>query len=246
VSGRPRRQVKSFGFEEGEVLCGKYRVLERIGKGWEGEVYLAREQATGIERSVKLFFPHRDPQGRVSNLYARKLHRLRQCPILIQYHTRETLQFNDWTVRLLVSEYVEGELLSSFLRRQPGRRLDPFQALHMLHALAVGIEQIHNLREYHGDLHSDNVIVRRRGIGFTVKLVDLFHWGPPTAANIHEDVYNLIVMFHECLGGRRHYAKLPPEVRWICCGLKRTLIRQRFRGVGQLRQHLENMAWDSR
>ncbi len=84
----------------------------------------------------------------------------------------------------LVSEYVEGELLSAFLKRQPGRRLSAFQGAHLLHALASGIEAIHNVGEYHGDLHTDNVIVLRHGLGFELKLLDMYSWGAPNAENI--------------------------------------------------------------
>ena len=31
--------------------------------------------------------------------------------------------------------------------------------------------------EYHGDLHDDNIIVRRHGLSFDLKLVDMFPWG---------------------------------------------------------------------
>lgn len=137
----------------------------------------------------------------------------------------------------------EGELLSAFIRRQKGRRLSPFPALHLLHALARGIECIHQMGDYHGDLHTDNVIVSRYGLGFELRLLDLFHWGRPRAENIHDDVVNLIHIFHESLGGAARYARLPPEVKAICCGLKRTLILRKFRTAGQLKEYLETMEW---
>jgi serine/threonine protein kinase len=141
---------------------------------------------------------------------------------------------------------VEGELLSAFLRRQRGGRLDPFEAMHLLHALADGIELIHDRGEYHGDLHEDNVLVQRRGLGFDVKLVDMFRWGKPSAANIHEDVIDLVKLFHLAVGGPRRYAQQPQEVKEICRGLRRSLILERFRTAGQLRQYLESLDWSSR
>ena len=66
----------------------------------------------------------------------------------------------------MLSDFVEGELLSKFLKRQRGGRLSPFQGIHLLHALASGIECIHSLGEYHGDLHTENIIVTRFGLGF--------------------------------------------------------------------------------
>lgn len=238
------RRITEFGFEPGQILAGKYEIISQIGAGWEGEVYLLRECSTGIERAAKFWYPHRNRQNRAARFYAKKLHKLRHCPILIQYHTQETIVYRDLPVRFLVSEFVEGELLSHFLARQPGKRIPVFQALHLLHALATGIEKIHNLREYHGDLHDENVIIRRYGLSFDLKLVDMFHWGPASPENIHEDVCNLVRIFYDAIGGAKHYAKQPVEAKTICCGLKRSLILKKYRTAGQLRQYLETMQWE--
>ncbi len=237
-------RITAFGFQPGEVLAGKYEVLDQLGWGWEGEVYLVRECATGIERAAKIWFPHRNVRNRAARFYAKKLHKLRHCPILIQYHTQETIEFRGQRVRFLVSEYVEGELLRKFIDRQPGRRLTVFEALHVLHALAAGIEQIHNVREYHGDLHDENIIIRRRGIAFELKLVDMFRWGAASPENIHEDVINLVRLFYDAVGGAKRYARQPAVVKKLCCGLKRSLILRKFRTAGQLRQYLETLPWE--
>ena len=81
------------------------------------------------------------------------------------------------------------------------------------------------------------------GLTFDLKLLDMFHWGAAKPENIHDDVVNMIQMFYDALGGRKHYAKQPAEVKAICCGLKRTLILGKFRTAGQLRQYLETMRW---
>jgi len=241
-----RNRISSFELDPGTWLAGKYQVQELLGRGWEGEVYRVRERSTGVERSAKLFFPQRNPGNRAMRFYARKLHKLRDCPILIQYHTQETHEHEGVPVTVLVSEYVEGELLSAFLHRQPGHRLDPFQALHLLHALAAGVEDIHASREYHGDLHAGNVIVRRHGLGFDVKLLDLFPRGRPSAANLLDDVCDLVRLLYDAVGGQRRYAGQPPEIKDICCGLKRSLITRKFRTAGELRWHLETLEWWSR
>ncbi len=236
-------RISSFKLSGGTLLAGKYEVVSRLGSGWEGEVYLVRECGTRIERTVKIFFPRRNLGNRALRFYARKLHKLRHCPIVIQYHTRDTFVFDGLPVSFLVSEFVEGELLSDFLKRQSGRRLNSFQAVHLLHALAAGIELIHNVGEYHGDLHTDNVIVLRYGLGFELKLLDMFSWGSPNAENIQHDVFDLIRIFYDALGGQRWYRRQPQEVKDICKGLKRSLIAREFRSAGQLCQHLEMMEW---
>jgi serine/threonine protein kinase len=225
------------------VIARKYEVISLLGSGWEGEVYKIREKSTGIERAAKLFFPQRNVRNRTSIFYARKLHKLRHCPIVIQYYTEESIQYRGGSLTVLVSEYVEGELLSEFLKRQPGRRISPFQALHLLHALVVGMESVHRLREYHGDLHPENIIVSRYGLDFDLKLLDLFHWTTPKRENIQDDICDLVRIFYDATGGAAHYAKQPGEVKDICCGLKRSLILERFPTVVHLRQHLETMEW---
>lgn len=237
-------QIDRFDFAPGRILARKYEVVSHLGRGWEGEVYMVRERATGIERAAKFFFPQRNPRDRTATFYARKLHKLRHCPIVIQYHTQESILFRGIPITFLVSDFVEGELLSEFIARQPGKRLPAFQALHLLHALAKGIECIHQLREYHGDLHANNIIVQRFGIGFDLKLVDLFHWGAPKKENIHDDVVDLIRIFYDALGGKRHYAGQPRQIKAVCSGLRRDLILKKFRSAGQLREYLENITWD--
>jgi serine/threonine protein kinase len=236
-------KIDSFDFKPGRILAGKYEVISHLGAGWEGEVYLVKERSTGIERTAKLFFPQRNIKDKAANFYATKLHKLRICPIVIQYHTQEIIKYRGQSITALISEFVEGELLSRFLARQPGKRLNPFQAIHLLHALASGIECIHKMKEYHGDLHSDNVIVRRYGLGFELKLLDMFHWGRSTNDHIHSDTVDLVHIFYEALGGKKHYAKQPQEVKAICRGLKRSLILQNFKTAGELRDFLENMSW---
>jgi len=237
-------RIDSFGLQPGRIIGRKYEVVEFLGMGWEGEVYKIVERSTGIERAAKLFFPQRNRRDRAAKLYARKLHKLRHCPIVIQYHTREELIWRRVPITVLISEYVEGEKLSDFVRRQPGQRLQPFTAVHLLYALVKGMEQVHHAREYHGDLHTENVIVHRYGLGFDLKLLDLYEWAAPKRENIQTDIVDLVRIFHEVLGGARHYARLPANVKWICSGLKQHLILKKFPTTSRLREHLESMRWD--
>lgn len=236
--------IRSFNLHSGRVLAGKYKITQKLGAGWEGEVYLVEEQATGIERAAKIFFPQRNQGGKAVKFYARKLHKLRHCPFIIQYHTQELLRLRGLSVSCLISEFVAGELLRDFIKRQPGGCLTPFQAVHLLHALAQGIECVHAMGDYHGDLHAENIIVQRFGLGFELKLLDIFHWGSSKAENIHDDVINLVHIFYEALGGRACYAEQPKVIKSICCGLKRSMILKKFKSAGKLRAYLEKIVWD--
>lgn len=238
-----KQKIDSFNLYPGRTIAKKYQIIEPLGEGWEGEVYKIVETGTGIIRAAKFFYPHRNLRDKSAKLYARKLHKLRHCPIIIQYHTHEEIIYKRQTITVLISEYVEGERLQDFLLRQPARRLLPFQAVHLLYALVVGIEHIHEMREYHGDLHTENVMVNRYGLGFDLKLIDLYHWSAPKRENIQEDIIDMVRIFYDVLGGRKYYAGQPDNVKQICCGLKRSLILKKFPTSSRLKQYLESMQW---
>jgi tRNA A-37 threonylcarbamoyl transferase component Bud32 len=241
---RASKKVRRFDLPPGRTIAGKYVIERPLGSGWEGEVYVISERLTGIRRAAKFYYPHRDPMGKSAIAYARKLDALRHCPILLQYHHQEFASVKRKKVLVVISELVEGVKLSEFLARQPRKRLSTFEALHVLYALARGIAPIHALGEYHGDIHDDNIMIRRRGVGFDVKLLDFFDLGKPTRAKIHKDVLNLVQVFHAIVGGRDSYARQPQVVKDVIRGQKDSLILARFQTAGDIQRHLENLEWE--
>jgi len=237
-------KVKRFDFPPGRSIAGRYQIERPLGSGWEGEVYAIVERNTGIRRAAKFYYPHRDPMGKAAISYARKLDALRHCPILMQYHHQEIAYVKRKKVMVVISELVEGQKLSEFLSAQPGHRLSTFEALNVLYVLAKGISPIHARGEYHGDIHDDNIMIRRQGIGFEVKLLDFFDLGRPTRSKIHKDVLNLVEVFHTIVGGRDRYADQPRVVKEIIRGLKDSLILERFQSAQDIQHHLESLTWD--
>ena len=241
---RPGKSKQRFDFAPGRSVAGKYQIERQLGSGYEGEVYAIVERATGIRRAAKFYYPHRDPLGKAAIVYARKLDALRHCPILMQYHHQEIAYVKRRKVMVVISELVEGEKLSEFLVRQPGHRLSTFEALHVLYMLAKGIAPIHDRGEYHGDIHDDNVMIRRQGIGFEIKLLDFFDLGRPSKDKIQKDVLNLVQVFHSLVGGRKRYGEQPKVVKEIIRGLRDSLILDRFSSAGAIQRHLENLTWE--
>src|SRR2546421_5364117 len=183
---RQTRNVKRFDFPPGRKIAGKYEIERPLGSGWEGEVYAIIERTTGIRRAAKFYYPHRDPTGKAAIAYARKLDALRHCPILMQYHHQEIAYVRKKKVTVVISELVEGVKLSEFLHQQRNHALTTFEALHVLYTLAKGIAPIHARGEYHGDIHDDNIMIRRQGIGFEVKLLDFFDLGRRNRSKSHK------------------------------------------------------------
>jgi serine/threonine protein kinase len=234
-----------FDFNSGDIIAKKYIILKKLGGGWEGEVYKAQEISSKITCALKFFYPHRNKRNKVANQYAQRLHKLSESPVSINYYTQESIRFKNELITCFVFEYADGMILSHFVKRQPGGRLGVLQGLQLLHSLAKGIENVHYLNEYHGDLHTDNIIIKRKGLGFEFKLLDMYNWGDAKSLNKTEDILNLIRLFHEVIGGKKHYAKHPKEVKDICLGLKASMIKRKFRTASILRQHIENLEWES-
>lgn len=233
-----------FNFSPGAKISKKYQVIKKLGQGWEGEVYQVKEIATGIERAAKFFFPKRNKNNKSTKLYAKKLHKLRTCSILIQYMTQESLNFQGQEVMYLVSDFVEGETLEAFVKKFPGNRLTPFQAVNLLYTLVKGMEEIHLKKEHHGDLHTENIIVSGYGLKFDVRVLDMFYKPGAKPEDYRYDLVECIRTFYEILGGQKYYSRQPKAVKKICCGLKQSLIIKKFKNLTGLRVYLENMTWE--
>jgi len=232
-----------FNLRPGLTLGRNYYVVDFLGSGWEGEVYKVEERRTGILRAAKIFYDHRRLKPNQLRRYTNKLHKLRHCPIITQYHHRDIARVGGRQVEILVSDFAEGVLLSAYLDQQPGKRFIPFEALHLIHSLAQGVEQIHFLGEYHGDIHTDNILVSKRGLGFEVHLLDFLDLGRSTREKIQGDVFDLIGVLYELVGGDSGYRRCGPEIRSLVLGRKRNLISKKFRTAGQLRLAIENLKW---
>ena len=144
---------------------------------------------------------------------------------------------------------IPGELEGERYKKSPEivkaamKRMPVFEALQLLHSLAMGMEQIHLLGEYHADIHSENIMVKRRGLGFEVSLIDFFDLGRATRERIQNDVYQMIHLFYHLLGGAAMYWKIPQSARGLIRGRRYDLIAQRYRNAGQLRIAMENLEW---
>lgn len=229
----------------GRRLGSRYRVERLLGQGSEGAVYSVIDIATGIRRAAKLFRPDSDRRGRLTTRHAQKLNRLRYCGIVLQYLHSETVRVRSETLTAVVSELCEGQQLQKFIEQQPGKRVSTFMALHILQTLVDGLEEVHLAGEYHADVHTENIMVQPRGVGFELKLIDFYEWGRTTKSKQQQDILDAVKVFYDMLGGRRVYRRLPEEVRYICAGLQTYHILKRFPTMADLGGYLRTFEWMS-
>ena len=74
---------------------------------------------------------------------------------------------------------------------------------------------------------------------------EVIPWGKPSRMRLREDIIQMVQVLYDTVGGRKHYASQPPEIKAICRGLRRDLILRRFPSVLHLRKYLESFSWKS-
>ncbi len=238
-----KTQIKDFDFNEGHLLNNKYKIISQLGAGWEGEVYSIVEIKTGIIRAAKFFYPARNSKNKTLIAYAKKLNNLNDAPIIIKYITQEEIDFREQKILYLVSEYIDATSLDDYIQNFKNKTISLFEALHIFYQLVKGLEQIHLRGEFHGDLHTGNVLLRQKGLTFEIKLIDLFMWKGNKKEFQRADIIELINIFYEMLGGKKKYSKLPVAIKKIICGRNSTLILKKFPRTSALSAYLENLTW---
>jgi len=131
-----------------------YRIVEKIGQGGMGEVYLADD--TTLDRKVALkFLPEvftNDPERMARFEREAKLLASLNHPNIAGIYGLEQAEGN----RFLVLEYVEGETLQARLKKGA---LPLEDALELCHQIAEGLEAAHEKGVIHRDLKPANVMI---------------------------------------------------------------------------------------
>jgi hypothetical protein len=154
----------------GQILADRYRVLRSIGEGGMGRVYLAEHVKMGRKSAVKVMSPSLAPTPEAISRFNREAanaSQIHQPNVAAIYDFGETA---DGTLYLAM-EYVEGETLTSFLRREGP--LHPRRAAELTGQIADGLHAAHHLSIVHRDLKPDNILVTHQPDGREwVKIVD--------------------------------------------------------------------------
>jgi serine/threonine protein kinase len=147
-------------------FLGRYKVLDRIGLGGMGQVFLAEH--VGMKRRVALKVM---PPERMENQYSRERF-FREARAAGQLdHPNLVRAFDvdqDGSIIFLVMEYVEGVSFQDLVARTGP--LDPARAVHYLWQAASGLGFLAERGLIHRDIKPANLLVDRNGV---VKILDL-------------------------------------------------------------------------
>lgn len=140
-----------------------YRILEKIGEGGMGVVYLAEDTHLGRHVAIKFLSAAHDHSYRVRFLReARAVSALSHAHIAIVHDYGETSEGQPF----IVMEFIKGETLSELLNRSA---LTLSRALEIIEAVAEALGAAHALGIVHRDIKPSNVLVNKEG---DVKVVD--------------------------------------------------------------------------
>ncbi|WP_437969543.1 serine/threonine-protein kinase [Sorangium sp. So ce260] len=152
----------------GALVCGKYRLLRRIGEGAMGVVWAAHNEATSREVALKLLV-RPDPELRVRLLReARACGAVSHRNIVDIYDADETEGGDPFLVMPLLS----GETLSSLLQRK--RKLEVPEASRIARDIARGLAAAHERGIIHRDLKPSNIFLHTEPgeSDYVVKILD--------------------------------------------------------------------------
>ena len=215
--------------ESGSVIKDRYRIVEQIGRGGFGTVYLAEDQQLLSKRVVVKILS----SSSESNSWSRKkfrsemeaLSRIDHPGIVTLLDAGETGD----GLPFLVMQYIEGGSLRSRITNQ-GLSMD--RASHLIRQIGRGLAAAHQQGVFHRDLKPENLMIRTGADGLeTAKIID---FGIATVSNsltvsdrqstvvagtanymapeqllgkptLHSDIYALGVIAYEIVTGRVPY-----------------------------------------
>jgi nitrous oxidase accessory protein NosD len=145
---------------------GRYQLLEKLGQGGMGTVYLAQDTRLDRRVAIKLLPPESVNDDAAVARFQREARALAKLshPGIVQAYDTETEEGKHF----LVMEYVEGSSLGHVLKEQG--RLPPTRAADYIHQAALGLQHAHDKGLVHRDLKPSNLLLTPQG---QVKLLDL-------------------------------------------------------------------------
>ena len=223
----------------GQILDGKYEILDKVAEGGMGEVYRARHRHLDEIRIIKVTKP--ESAGDAGS--ARRFQEEARLATLVRHPNVAALY--DFSRQpdgsyYMVWEYIDGVTLQTWLREHGP--LDPARAIDVARQVLAGLSEIHAQGIVHRDLSPDNIMVRPVDGRLRAKIIDLGiakrvateslqmtgtglflgklkYCSPEQAGALpagqtldaRTDIYSLGVVLYEMLSGRAPFESSTPE-----------------------------------
>lgn len=146
---------------------GRYKVLERLGSGGMGQVFLCEHKLMRRRVAIKVL-----PSAKAEDPAARERFYREARAVAALDHPNLVRAFDidrDETLHFLVMEYVDGVSFHDVVKRFGP--MDPLRACHYIRQAAAGLDHAHAIAGLiHRDIKPGNVLIDRAGV---VKILDM-------------------------------------------------------------------------
>jgi serine/threonine protein kinase len=153
----------------GTAVAGRYQVLEKLGTGSLGAVYVCADLTTTQRVALKVF----RREFAADDDFMRRLRRQARLAVTLSENQPSILAVYDCDRMadgraFIITEYLPGRTLQDVIQCEGP--LDVERALRVACQIAEGLYAIHNAGYVHGDVRTENVILVEDGTNETAKL----------------------------------------------------------------------------
>lgn len=225
-STRPRRLTLEEG-RVGQVLNGRYRLLELIGKGGMAAVYKAEHLGMPLPVAVKMLLPDIEEDELMVERFVREAKTSGRAthPHVVQLMDYGQAEDNS---RYIVVEYLDGQSLAQLLKKE--EQLSVERVVHIASQICEALDDSHRKNIIHRDLKPSNImLIQQDDKDDFVKVVDFglakinggdsqrltqtgelfgspIYMSPEQCRGLpldgRSDIYSLGIMMYEALAGK--------------------------------------------
>jgi eukaryotic-like serine/threonine-protein kinase len=204
-----------------EVLAGRYRIEQELGRGGMAKVFKGTDTVLGREVAIKILAPQFAEDPSFVDRFRREAQaaaRLNHPNLVSVYDTG-----SDDGMHFIVMEYVEAKTLADYLAG--GSRIMPERAIELAEAVCDALTVAHAQGVIHRDIKPGNIMVTRAGevkvtdfgiarltssaetIAQTAAVLGTASYLSPEQAqgqqvDVRTDLYSLGVVLYEMVAGR--------------------------------------------
>ena len=149
-----------------QLVYGKYKLLDQLGAGEMGRVYLAEHGQLGRRVALKALARKHTADPQILKLFLSDARRVGGLDHPNLCHMYDVNQEGDRY--FLVMEYVEGQNLQQFVEK--GGKPSLPKVIEIIRQTAQGLGHAHAQKVLHGDLKPTNIIIDKNGV---VKILDI-------------------------------------------------------------------------
>ncbi|MFE7492274.1 protein kinase, partial [Kitasatospora sp. NPDC057541] len=162
------RQVRGWRVMVGDVLDGRYQLVERLGQGGFGVVWRAFDTRMRRPVAVKVINHRGEDQQKAALRFVREACAAGNLshPHIVTVHDLGEGELGGRTVTYLVMELLIGRTLTAVLRDGP---VDPVRSLRWGRQICSALAAAHDAGMVHRDIKPENIMVTEAG---AVKVLD--------------------------------------------------------------------------